>query len=239
VSYHTIEDGPWPQGVTVAVYPVASVDVGSPIDTAIAQPDGTATFGGLTEGAQYTAVGSGGTQTFYARNQESALGLVENKIVTADPPTGVPTTDRLALQAALNALSAGDVLRLFPGSTYTVNSAGTAITPSHGATAYSYCLIIPSGVTLDLNGATLQLAAGVKATIVRGPTTGGTNIGLVGFGTIAGNGTSATATTDGFAVWFDGITGLTLDVKVNNTTLGAVVFEGCSKINAPRIVVDG
>jgi hypothetical protein len=77
VAYHTIEDGPWPQGVTVAVYPVGSVDVGSPIDVAVAQPDGTATFGGLTEGAQYTAVGSGGTQTFYARNQESSIAVIQ------------------------------------------------------------------------------------------------------------------------------------------------------------------
>ena len=84
MAYHTVEDGPWPYGVTVSVWPTASVSggipSGAPLDSAVAQADGTVTFGGLTEGTSYTAFGSGGSQQFYARNQETALQAVESSI---------------------------------------------------------------------------------------------------------------------------------------------------------------
>lgn len=118
MAYHTIEDGPWPQGVTVAVYPVASVDVGSPIDTAIAQPDGTATFGGLTEGAQYTAVGSGGTQTFYARNAEAQAQNVDALVAGGDAGAigSTDTTQGASLQARADAaFTAGKKFRITSG----------------------------------------------------------------------------------------------------------------------------
>ena len=45
---------------------VGGVPVGAEIDSSVAGPDGTVTFGGLTLDEQYTAFGHGGTQTFVA-----------------------------------------------------------------------------------------------------------------------------------------------------------------------------
>lgn len=115
MSYHTIEDGPWPQGTTVAVYATSALvggqPSGSPVDTAVAQPDGTATFGGLTEGASYTAFGSGGSQVFEAINQESRLAVIQEAPLNAKtPPAGTAAvvwngvTDDTAALAAIVAL---------------------------------------------------------------------------------------------------------------------------------------
>jgi hypothetical protein len=54
MAFHTVEDGPWPYGVTVSVWPTSSVSggvpSGPPLDNAVASADGTVTVGYQTKG---------------------------------------------------------------------------------------------------------------------------------------------------------------------------------------------
>jgi hypothetical protein len=71
------------------------------------------------------------------------------------------TDDTVAIQAALD--SGGKLVRAKAGDTYLVSF--TASKTILG-TAHRYCLEIPSGVTFDLNGATLKLADSEDAVIL-------------------------------------------------------------------------
>jgi parallel beta helix pectate lyase-like protein len=134
VSFHTVEDGPWPYGVTVSVWSTSMLDgtgypVGPPVDVAVASVDGTVTFGGLVEGGEYTAFGSGGSQTFEAVNIETRLGELGsvaslNVADTLMGATGNGTTDDTAsiLSRAVTALAEGKEL-VFPGNkTYVIEN---------------------------------------------------------------------------------------------------------------------
>lgn len=79
------------------------------------------------------------------------------------------TDDTTAIQSALN--SGKTLVRFNPGSTYIVSVVGQKTILG---TAQSYCLLIPDGVTVDLNGATIKLAAGSNAAIFLNSTAGTT-----------------------------------------------------------------
>jgi hypothetical protein len=129
VAYHTVEDGPWPYGVTVTVWAtdslVGGLPSGAPIDSAVAHIDGTVTFGDLTEGESYTAFGHGGSQEFRAINQESVLGnlqVVEEAPLNVDYPEYADLADgddwQAAMTAAANAVPAtGGAIYMPPRST--------------------------------------------------------------------------------------------------------------------------
>jgi hypothetical protein len=74
MAYHTVEDGPWPVGTTVAAYPTSALvggqPTGPPAGIGVASANGVVELGGLTEGVSYTAFGSSGVQQFVAINQE-------------------------------------------------------------------------------------------------------------------------------------------------------------------------
>lgn len=83
--------------------------------------------------------------------------------------TGV--NDRVALQAAITTAAAaggGIVMAPGPGRTYKVNTAGTRnmLLPSGTTSGKNYALILPSNVTLDFQGSTLQLAGSTVCRLV-------------------------------------------------------------------------
>jgi hypothetical protein len=137
VAYHTIEDGPWPKGTTVAAWPAASVvggvPTGSPVSTGVASANGVVELGALTEGASYTALGHGGTQTFVAMNEEARFTAIEGRNdinVKGAPYLAVGdggTDDTAAIQAAINAAAVnagkGGCNVILPVGTYVISSA--------------------------------------------------------------------------------------------------------------------
>lgn len=123
-----------------------------------------------------------------------------NLVYPAGAPTGDPSGngDLAQITAQLNAAAGagGGVVMLRSGQTYTINTPNstTFTTPSGGTTSLSFGIVIPSNVTLDLNGATIKAASGATGGLICNahPTNGGgdTNIGLIsssGVGVIDGN----------------------------------------------------
>ncbi len=138
MGFHTVEDGPWPEGVTVAAYLTSALVGGQPFgppeSTGVASADGVVAFGGLTEGLSYTAFGHGGSQEFEAMIQEdriqaleaaaAVLGAAAHKtpISVLDAPfnavgDGV-TDDSVAIQAAIEAAVAAGRRLYFPEGVY-------------------------------------------------------------------------------------------------------------------------
>ena len=118
MAYHTVEDGPWPVGTTVTAWPAAQVSggtaTGPPTSAAVALRNGVAEFANLVEGGTYVAFGHGGTQTFQAINQETAL---QNTVradalpyVTLSPSAVNIDADLAAAKATLGATGGRIVL---------------------------------------------------------------------------------------------------------------------------------
>ena len=143
-NFYTLENGPWPAGTTVAVWSVddvsGGVPVGAEVDSSVAGPDGTVTFGGLTLDEQYTAFGHGGTQTFTAGlGDDARLDAVETDVrIVAEAPLNVlvsragmadvtgdgSTNDSAAIQARVDLIEAaggGDLLLPGQGAVYMAN----------------------------------------------------------------------------------------------------------------------
>ena len=186
--------------------------------------------------------------------------LVSGAVVSTGDQTGV--RDVVAIQAAIDALSAagGGTVRLAPGVTYPLFA-----DRYRAADSAWFCLQARSGVTLDLNGATLKL---VGSTCVSGPNNYGGHViygvGVEGFevknGTINGNRSAFTqvpfaggVTVDGFNI-LDGEVGCGVrfrasssDITVRNCTLknniyhGMLAVEGCVgvKVHGNRITGNG
>jgi hypothetical protein len=126
------------------------------------------------------------------------------------------TDDRAAIQAAL--ASGAARVTLSPGKTYVVSWSG-AVKTVRGV-PQRYALAIPSGVTLDLRGATLKLADGADASVIVNAAAGGrdTDIAIVN-GTIDGNGARQGLPASGEigCVQLDGVTGARVhDLRVVN-----------------------
>lgn len=136
-------------------------------------------------------------------------------------PGGGVTDDGPLIRAQLATAPPGSTIYGIPGRTYLVGTPLTAPTfkvPS-GTTSMPYILAIPSGVTLDLRGATLKLKAGTDAVLITnaGALTAApadTDIGLIN-AVLDGNNVSLT--NKGLAM-FTGVTRLTLSLKVKNAT---------------------
>lgn len=159
MAFHTVEDGPWPYGVTVSVWPASAVSGGVPtgtsVDDAVAQADGTVTFGGLTEGEDYVAFGSGGSQAFQAVNQESRLGSVETDVATK---AGKPGTSVRRNIVFVSTAHGSDVNPGFDGlswgTAYATVEAALAATPS-GAQIWVEQGSYAPAATLQIDGHTL------------------------------------------------------------------------------------
>lgn len=127
MAYHRVEDGPWPYGTTVAVWPASAVTggvpSGMPLDTDVATEDGTVVFGGLTEGGTYVAFGHGGSQTFTAVNEESRLGALPLNPFTFGAVGDGVVDDRPAFAAMLAALPARGGRIMLGGRTFYIASA--------------------------------------------------------------------------------------------------------------------
>jgi hypothetical protein len=111
-------------------------------------------------GAKVTA--SGGTTP---RSLANRAADVVNVLDYGAVGNGV-ADDTTAIQAAITAAATGTAakaVRFYPGSTFLVSYAGTKTV---SGVANRYALSIPSGVTLDLNGATLKLASASNAAII-------------------------------------------------------------------------
>ncbi len=148
--------------------------------------------------------------------------------------------DTVAIQAAIAAASAaGGGVVYFPLGTYLISGSGSTRTwPSVGATTYEYCLSIPSGVTLDLAGSTLKLAAGETDVIMLcNSAATNTDIGIIGYGTV--DGSDVALTDKPAAIWLEGVTGLHLDLKLKDTYRLGLNLIGSSNVTAPRIHSDG
>ncbi|MCB0252175.1 MAG: hypothetical protein KDI55_00415, partial [Anaerolineae bacterium] len=90
---------------------------------------------------------------------ESGVYVYKFTFPTAKPipaDSFVAATDKGVIQAALNfaGLSPGSTVQLTPGRTYTLTHTGTK---SFESGTHRYCVEIPAGVRLDLNGATVKL----------------------------------------------------------------------------------
>jgi hypothetical protein len=147
VAFHTVEDGPWPSGTTVAAYLTSALvggqPAGAPVATAVAAPSGTATFGGLTEGSSYTAFGHGGSQEFVAINQEDRLQALA--IVVAPPSGAIATDDASVVAAYAAAEERGGGVVMFQPSPAAYRLSFTAKTPPDNTTTW-----IPAGCTVKM-----------------------------------------------------------------------------------------
>lgn len=177
-----------------------------------------------------------GAQSF---DFQTTLALVAGNVYyVAAPADLAPASVSALIQTQLDAASPGDVVRLAAGSIYECGIVGTTTFASTSPTLYNYCIKIPTGVRLDLNGSRLRFAASVAgddAVLIAGAT-GAVDIGIIGRGTLDGN---DAAITDGALVWFDSIAGIELDVKLENVVRLGLYLPGSSRIVAPRIIVDG
>jgi hypothetical protein len=151
--------------------------------------------------------------------------------------------DTIAIIAALTvAQTNGAIVYGTPGHTYLIGktSSSSSFVVSSGITTMPYCLAIPSGVTLDLRGATLKLKSGTDAILVTnaGALTGGmqTNakIGLVN-AIIDGNNQTLTSK---FLIQMTDIVGLKLELKMTNVNHGGILLYNCSQVDAPRLEAD-
>jgi hypothetical protein len=180
MAYHTVEDGPWPVGTTVAAYPTSALvggqPTGPPAGIGVASANGVVELGGLTEGVSYTAFGSSGVQEFVAINQEARLAALESapnggalnvtstpyNVVPGITPAATATAQiELAMQAAAaRAAAGGSLVEVeIPDGTYDL---GTIMDP--GGTSYEACVWLRSGVHLRMGrGTVLRLAAGYAA----------------------------------------------------------------------------
>lgn len=97
--------------------------------------------------------------------------------------------DTAALKAAIAIAKAagGGVVQATAGQTYQVAASGTANVqlPLGGRSTYNYALLMPSNVTLDMNGSTLQLRGSSECEIVM-------NEAVVGIGAVLSAGLSTT-----------------------------------------------
>ena len=100
------------------------------------------------------------------------------------------TDDTAAIQAALN--SGAKVVRGVQGSTFLVSYASTRTVNS---VAQRYCLLLPTGVLLDLDGATIKLASAQNASLFMSAASAA-DFGVVN-GTIDGNKASQTTPATG------------------------------------------
>lgn len=160
-------------------------------------------------------------------DRTTALEAGAGQTLTA---TGDGTTDDgPSIRAQLGAAAAGTTLYGGPGKTYLVGTPLTAATfkvPS-GTTSMPYILAIPSGVTLDMRGATLKLKTATDAVMVTNAgaltaTPADTDVGLVN-AVLDGN--NVTLTSKALAM-FTGVTKLRLSLKlINGTHLGVNCYN--------------
>jgi hypothetical protein len=135
--------------------------------------------------------------------------------------------DTAEIQAALD--SGAKVVRLAPGSTYIVSQAGTKTIQT---VAHRYCLLIPDGVYLDLNGSTLKLSDSQNAAVVMNATAGttqNTDLG-VGNGVIDGNQANQTSPGAGdmpCVFFYDVMRPTVKDLRAKNVRQYAGRFLAC------------
>jgi hypothetical protein len=142
---------------------------------------------------------------------------------------GDGTNDTTAIQNALSSGAKRVVLKR--NTTYTLNQAGTL---TISATAQRYCLKIPDGVTLDLNGSTLKLGSAQNAALIINSTAGTTQNSdiTVCNGWLDGNETNQTtpATGDMPCIFlYDVLRPRVYDLKVKDARQYAGRFLKCER----------
>lgn len=186
----------------------------------------------------------------YTRGWLTDLGAVAGtvttpSVITLASPSGDVTgaTDVVAINAALTAaVSAGiGIVRARSGAIYQVGISGTqnGLGPSGGTSSRSVCVVIPSGVILDMNGSTLQLRGTSEAWVVANQHTDNSvrdhDLGLVN-AVIDGRNVTVTSHP---AIQFCFLDRLTLsNVKVINGSYQAGWVFDCANSYFDRLAID-
>jgi hypothetical protein len=149
------------------------------------------------------------------------------------------TDDRLAIQAAINAAAAGGGGQIIfsPKATYLV---GAATSPKYIRTNTSkkkfyYCIDIPSNVTLDFRGATLELKLGTDAVLLSNRHTTGQMDQRISIRDGVFNGNSVNLQNKAL-IWFVGVTDLTFNATIVNTIHIAAQFADITHFVADRMI---
>ena len=204
-----------------------------------------ATSSNLFWDAAHNYLGIGTTSPAYSLDVSGAVQATD--VISKGPIIDVraygakgdgASDDRSAIQNAINAASAagGGTVVFVPGATYLVSAAASTkqITANSGAGSYNYSIDVPSNVTLDFRGATLKLASGTDAVLLSNRNSANTTDSNIAIVNAFLDGNNATLTNKAL-VWFVGVTDLTFNARIQNTTHIAAQFANITRLYSTKM----